>query len=107
MGNTVILWFAQAADDSGEFGSFNCKLMENLARFQRFAGCFGSYYQQARCLLSFQVVHWHFVPHGPRAAQCLRASMLVLDGPASPKHAKPFRRLVKLYTVGKVCLYQI
>ena len=97
MNNANILWFAQAVDDSGEFGLF--KLMHNLARFQRFAGCFGSY-QQAMCL--FQLVHWHFVPHGPRAAHCLRASMLVLDNPTLPKHAKPFRRLVKLYTIDKV-----
>jgi len=60
MGNANILWFAQAVDDSGEFGSF--KLMENLARFLRFACCFGSY-QQAMCL--FQLVHWNFVEHGP------------------------------------------
>ena len=102
MGTADIRWFVQAVDDSGEFGMF--KLMDNLVRFQRFAGQFRSY-QQAMALCLFQLVHWHFVPHGPRSAHCLRASMLVLDNLTSPEHAHQFSRLV-MYTVDKVYLHQ-
>ena len=94
--NANILWFAQAVDDTGEFGSF--KLMVNLARFQRFAGIFGSY-QQAMCL--FQLVHWNFVEHGPRAAHSLRAALIFLDNPTSPDCRLQLHRLVELYTIDK------
>ena len=103
MGNANILWFAQAVDDSGEFPSF--KLMENLARFQRFAGIFGSH-QQAMCL--FQLVHWNFVKHGPRAAHSLRAALIFLDNPTSPDCRLQLHRLVELYTIDKAaCLLPV
>jgi len=92
-----IMWFVDAVDASGEFGPF--KLKDNMAAFQRFVQIFGSP-PKAMCL--FQLTHWEFVPHGPRAAHCLRASMRILDNPTSPECRQQFNGLVSLHTVDKV-----
>ena len=92
-----IRWVVDAADASGEFGPF--KLKDNMSAFQRFVRIFGSP-PKAMCL--FQLTHWEFVPHGPRAIHCLWASMCILDDPTSPEYRQQFNGLVSLHTVGKV-----
>ena len=95
-----IMWFVDAVDASGEFGQF--KLKDNMSSFQRFVQIFGS---PPRTMCLFQLTHWEFVPHGPRAAHCLRASMRILENPTSPECRQQFNGLVSLHTVDKVCLH--
>lgn len=95
-----IMWFVDAVDASGEFGHF--KLKDNISSFQRFVQIFGSP-PKAMCL--FQLTHWEFVPHGPRAAHCLRASMRILENPTSPECRQQFKGLVSLHTIDKVYLH--